>query len=140
MSDNWDKVINGLVDMAEERIKGNMPTDVLIGTVTSVKPLKIRTQDGHTLEGNIMVSEKVTNHYVELIADPIHQTVKKSSTEMIPPVTGNPEFVSHDHDYKGGRFWAKYGLKKNDIVWIIRFEKGQRYIVADRIGNINNLG
>jgi len=136
MSDTWDKVINGLVDMAEERIKGNMPTDVLIGVVKSIKPLKIKTQDGHMLEGNITVNEKITNHYVEMIADPIHQTENKSGGM---PNT-YPQFESHNHDYKGGRFLAKYGLKENDVVSVLRFEKGQKYLVMDRIGNINNLG
>ena len=124
------------VDLLQEKIKSKVLNsmaliDVLFCTVISIKPLKLSADDfkGVVIDRNITVSEKIVNHDVVMEAKPTHHT---ESTSGGMPNT-YPEFASHDHEYKGGNFRAKYALKVNDKVAVIRFSGGQRYWIVDRV-------
>ena len=107
-----------------------MFTDILFCKVLSINPLKLKIEnnDNLILEKNIILCEKVTDHGVEMVADPTHNTESASS------VSGSDaDFRSHAHEYKGGRFLIKYGLKEEDRVAVLKFSCGQRYLVLDRV-------
>jgi len=107
--------------------------EILFCTVKSVSPLTLTADDfsGVTISKNIVVSEKVTDHEVEMIA--IKPEPHRTSTEQSIMGTDS-DFRAHNHTYGGGWFRAKYGLKEGDKVIVFRHSDGQRYWVADRVG------
>ena len=78
--------------------------------------------------------------------DHVHQFQHIHMVTVVPPAEGattstSPEKTetqsgetNHDHNYRyrGGVFKAKYGLKKNEKVILLRVQGGQSYIVLDR--------
>ena len=106
--------------------------EILFCTVTSIAPLELKADDfgGEPIKRNIVVSEKITDHDVVMIADPPHDTSTESGG------TGDAEFAAHKHTYSGGLFNARYGLREGDKVVVIRFSGGQRHWVVDRVGEV----
>jgi len=127
----WDAAMDALQEKTlSAAARGMMYPEVLFCTVESVSPLKLRAEDTNEkpIEGNILVSEKITNHDVKMVADPPHDTSTESGG------AGDASFAAHYHTYPGGVFNARYGLHAGDTVIVIRFSEGQRYWVVDRVG------
>ena len=117
-------------NILDEIVRNQLGVELIFCIVKSVNPLELLLERGENIviKDNIFVSEKVVNHYVELEADPMHKT------ESTYSIQGSyPDFSSHTHDYKGGRFLAKYGLKSEDRVAVLCFDRGQRYLILDRV-------
>ena len=127
----FDAAVDALQEKAASKTARSMAfPDVLFCTVTSISPLELTADEhgGEPIKRNIVVSEKITDHDVEMIADPPHDTSTESGG------TGDAEFAAHKHTYSGGKFNARYGLKVGDKVIVFRFSGGQRYWIVDRVG------
>ena|GEM_PF-6419127 len=115
-----------------ETLKNQLGVELIFCIVKSVEPLELLLErnENIVIKKGITVSEKVTDHYVEFEADPTHTTESESS------IKGNDsDFSAHSHNYKGGLFLAKYGLKTDDRVAVLCFDRGQRYLILDRVNN-----
>lgn len=109
---------------AVQAVKAGNPCDYTIGTVISVKPLKIKLSEGDGLElpaDFIHLSRNVTDFKTKI-------TMKKQGvyhTTHTPPPTDTwideQEITVHN------------ALKKGEKVLMIRKSGGQDYIVIDRV-------
>lgn len=102
---------SGLLDVMKLASKqardADQPTDLRIGTVTSVNPLKIQVSSQFTLPAAlIIVPQHLTNYKVKVRME--NSTEDKEMT-------------------------IKNALKKGDKVAMLRKEGGQSYLIIDRI-------
>ena len=131
----WDRAMDAMQKKTvETSARSLLYPDILFCTVTNLSPLILTIDEtGKEIKNNIAVSEKVTDHEVEMIA--IKPEPHRTSTEQ-SIMGNNSDFLAHSHTYKGGWFKAKYGLKEGDKVIVFRHSDGQRYWVADRVGEV----
>ncbi|KYG90389.1 hypothetical protein A0U40_18315 [[Bacillus] sp. KCTC 13219] len=102
------------------------PADILYGTVISVAPLKVQIDAKLTLEADdLKLTRAVMDYEVEMTVDHV--------TENRAGGSGDAEFASHNHDYKGRKkFLIHNGLIIGDKVTMIRVHGGQQYIIIDK--------
>lgn len=121
------------------------PSDVLFGTVTSTKPLRVYINQKLTLEENqLILTNAVRDYEVKL-------TTKGDDGEAIlcTPVTdahytgtatlssGSPnptDFASHTHAYSGDKwFKVNLALKIGEKVILLQCAGAQQYVILDRV-------
>ena len=125
---------------AMDAVRADKPVEVCFGNVINVSPLKILVEQKLTLGAEQLVLTKaVSDHWVDIEVN--HFTVNDDF--MIPAHThGTPAGptdagdldTTHKHGYKGKKKILVYnGLKAGEKVLLIRFDKGQRFVVLDRV-------
>ncbi len=120
--------------------KAEKPVEICFGNVLSTSPLKILVEQKLTLGAEQLVLTKaVTDHWVDIEVS--HFTVNDNfmipdhthGTPAGPTDSGNLD-TKHKHGYKGRKKILVYnGLKTGEKVLLIRFDKGQRFVVLDRV-------
>lgn len=112
---------------ALDAMDSGQPTDLRYGTVTSVKPLKVKVSSQLTLPSALLVvPEHLTNHTVSVTID--WDTGNKSGG------SGELAFASHNHNVSGTKTMTiNNALKVGDKVALIRKHGGQSYFILDRI-------
>ena len=143
--------------ISDESNAAGMPVALMFGTVTSASPLTINVEQKLNLTSDFLIlTNAVKDHVVymtvdheteeaeELNADHTHDV--SASTE---PPTGTEESggsgsvsiqeakidLTHKHKYKGKKkFTVHNGLKVGESVVLLRMQKGQKFLVLDRLG------
>lgn len=123
-------------------------SDVIIGTVTSVEPLKIKVDKIELTEQFLVLSAFVQETIITGVGEHNHSidsaitgdagghshTYNSQSTSTQPP---------HSHSIPGRdankttltiKLWG--GLQVNDAVYLLRCSGGQKYFVLQKIGGI----
>ena len=99
------------------------PMDALTGTVESTEPMSIKISEKITLDADrLILTKNVADHYI---------------TAEVNHITGCTACGdgSHSHSYSGTKkYFVKNGLKKGDMVLLIRCGGGQTYIVFEKLG------
>lgn len=99
-------------EAAVQAVMSEKPCDYVTGTVTSVRPLKIKLSDGDGLE---------------LESDFLHLARNVTDYEMTVSITD-------EHGQQDMKTVSVHNaLKKGEIVLILRKWGGQDYIVTDRV-------
>lgn len=125
---------NGLVDTlkrsAVEAVEAGKPVNVYFGEVISVSPLKINVEQKMILgEKQLILSRNVTNFKTKITAGNIQNYYYtgdiNSGTAPVSP--------SHIHAVGTIEITVHNGLAVGDKVIILRQQKGQKFIVIDRM-------
>ncbi|AVK87045.1 hypothetical protein C3943_17865 [Lysinibacillus sp. B2A1] len=99
---------------------------IVYGTVESISPLKVQVDQKLLLEQEqLKLTRAVMDYEVEMTVD--HKTEDRAGG------SGDAEFASHNHDYKGRKkFLVHNGLVVGDKVTMIRAHGGQQYLIIDK--------
>ena len=99
---------------------------VVYGTVESISPLKVQVDQKLLLEQEqLKLTRAVMDYEVEMTVD--HKTENQAGG------SGDAEFASHNHEYKGKKkFLIHNGLVVGDKVTMIRAHGGQQYLIIDK--------
>lgn len=126
-------------------------SDVLTGTVTSVKPLKIEISDKLILNEKMLVlSEFVKETWINIptTPDPLEPADEKyqhrhyidAETELANDGQG----ADHKHaikiytEFAHPKILLWRGLKVNDVVYLLRVAGGQTFYVLQRVEGVTN--
>lgn len=120
---DMNELIKKIALLAIEETK---PTTIVFGEVTSVSPLKITIDQKFTLSQDFLIlTNNVRDHDVYVTVD--------FSTET-KNLSVNNTNLSHSHSIKGKKkIRVHNGLEKGEKVILIRFNKGQKFLVLDRV-------
>lgn len=146
------ELVRAIKRAATDAVDANKPVEVCFGSVISTSPLKIQVEQKLTLnEEQLVLTKAVTDHWVDIEVN--HFTVNDDF--MIPDHThrifdtytgggscdmGNLD-TTHKHGYKGRKKIMIYnGLRVGEKVLLIRFDKGQRFVVLDRVCEHTAIG
>lgn len=141
------ELVRAIKKAATDAVDANKPVEVCFGSVISTTPLKIHVEQKLILnEEQLVLTKAVTDHWVDIEVS--HFTVNDNF--MIPDHThrifdtytgggacddGNLD-TTHKHGYSGRKKIMIYnGLKVGEKVLLIRFDKGQRFVVLDRVSD-----
>ena len=127
---------------AMDAVQADKPVEVCFGKVMSEAPLQILVEQKLLLgEKQLVLTKAVTDHWVDIEVshytvndafmnpDHIHKTPHGYSDE------GNLD-TTHKHEYSGRKRIMIYnGLKVGENVLLVRFDKGQRFVVLDRVSD-----
>lgn len=126
----------GLLDVVKraalEAVENHKPADLRYGTVTSVKPLKIKVTNLFTIpEAMLVVPEHLTDHEIKV-------SVKSDygwHTQNRSGGSGDSSFASHNHGITVDKlkFFVHNALKVGDKVALMRQAGGQTFLVLDRL-------
>ena len=122
-------LLNVIKKAAIDAVEASKPSTWMIGTVTSVSPLKINVEQKMTLTSEqLVLTRNVTDYETDETVD--HVTEKRAGG------INDASFESHDHDYVGRKkFLIHHSLIIGDEVVLIRMQGGQRFLVLDRVVN-----
>lgn len=144
---NAAELVRLIKEAAVAAVKAEKPVEVYFGNVISNEPLKILVEQKMTLGAEQLVLTKaVTDHWVDIEVN--HFTVNDDfmipdhthNTPAGPSDSGNLD-TTHKHRYKGRKKIMIYnGLKTGEKVLLIRFDKGQRFVVLDRVCDHATIG
>lgn len=114
-------LVRAVQQMSTDANNASYPSDVMSGTVVSVKPIKIEVEQRFEVSGDmVIVPEHLTDHEIKV-------TVEKTNTEK----AGDPE---HQHEYGGELVIKVHGaLQKGDRVQMIRQQGGQKFLIIDKV-------
>ena len=141
------ELVRAVKKAAIDAVRADKPVEVYFGNVLSTEPLKILVEQKMTLgEEQLVLTKAVTDHWADIEVS--HFTVNDDF--MIPDHThvtpagvtdsGNLD-TTHKHRYKGRKKILIYnGLKAGEKVLLIRFGKGQRFVVLDRVNEHGTIG
>ena len=109
---------------AVEAVNASNPTSLVLGMVVNTEPLKILVDQRMTLDEDFLILTKhVVDHYVDMTVQ--HTTENENCS------------ITHKHGYSGKKkVLLHYGLKQGESVLLIKVQGGQKYIVLDRIGQL----
>ena len=146
------EVIRNIID---EQMNAYGLTDLAIGTVVSISPLKIKLTDRITLnENQILLTEFILEKSLKLIHKHGVEDVKISKYRHTHKVEGatmkeqehlhgidlntKPDVHSHNaeitiKDNLGAKIIIQEGLKNGDKVIMMRTEQGQKYVVLSKL-------
>ncbi|MGP1598974.1 DUF2577 domain-containing protein [Peptoanaerobacter stomatis] len=146
------EVIRNIID---EQMNSYGLSDLAIGTVVSINPLKIKLTDRITLnENQILLTEFVLEKSLKLIHKHGIESVKISSythshkidgaTEKAQEHTHSLDLITktdtHSHkaditikDNLGEKIIIQEGLKNGDKVIMLKTEQGQKYVVLSKV-------
>lgn len=121
------------------------PSDVLFGTVTNTKPLRVYINQKLTLEENqLILTNAVRDYEVKLttkgddgtavvctsVAD-AHYTGTATWASASPDTSG---FLSHNHAYSGNKwFKVNLALEVGEKVILLQCAGAQQYVILDRV-------
>lgn len=126
-----NEFVETLKRAAVEAVEARKPANVYFGEVISTSPLKIKVEQKMILgEKQLVLSRNVTDFKTKITAGNIQNYyytggVNSGTTPVSPPhvhAVGTIEITVHN------------GLAVGDNVIILRQQKGQKFIVLDRIG------
>lgn len=158
MSLDGNSIVDLVRKIARKAVAETAPFAFTVGTVLAPEPkLQIYVDQKLTLsEKQIILTNAVRDYYVKLTtageqlneADgKEHVTEKRENRSHAEPSgpAGLPgyddAFASHDHDYKGDKWWkVNLKLQVGEHVLLLRIDGGQKYIVLDRVHAPNNKG
>lgn len=146
------EVIRNIID---EQMNSYGLSDLEIGTVVSINPLKIKLTDRITLnENQILLTEYVLEKSLKLIHKHGIENVKISSYTHSHKIEGATEKAQeHTHsldlstktdtyshkaditikDNLGAKIIIQEGLKNSDKVIMLKTEQGQKYVVLSKV-------
>lgn len=115
------------------------PTDIIIGKVKSVEPLKIYvgTVNAELTKDHLILTNAVTDHFVDIHVNHLTNTVNGTwdTTHGHSDAGDGTIPTDHVHSYSGRKKIKIYnGLRVGEFVVIIKVSGGNSYIVLDRIG------
>jgi len=154
--DDGTTMVRSIQQIAQDSIKYSMPAGVVYGGVTRVKPLEIRLgKDANGMpvrEDQIILTNAVRDYHVFLEAYDnekaydnggagYHVIEVQNQNHRHPFANaGGPGITDtqiletdHDHNYKGGVFKVKLGLKQGEKVLLLQVQGGQHWVVLDRV-------
>lgn len=105
---------------AKEAVAASAPSDVMTGTVTSVKPVMVKVEQRFEIgPGQLVIPEYLTNHVISVTLST--STDKGGEPEHTHPVSGKKMVTVHN------------ALVAGDQVVLIRQAGGQKFIILDRV-------
>lgn len=112
---------------AEEAVNAGKPADAVQGTVTSISPLKIMTEQKMELTSEFLVlTEAVKDHEMKITVE--------WNTESTSGGSGYGAYDAHNHAINGKKEVTVHAaLKKGDKVVLLRASGGQKFYVVGRI-------
>lgn len=112
---------------AVEAVATGKPFGFILGTVTSVSPLKVQVDQKLELTASqLILTNAVRDFTVYMTVD--HQTEETSGGR------GYAEFAGHKHAYKGKKAYKVHlALKAGEQVLLLRADGGQKFIILDRV-------
>lgn len=140
---------NGLVEAlkkaALEAMEASKPVNVYFGEVISASPLKINVEQKMILgEKQLILSRNVTEFSIMVTVDLETESALTTHKHSVKGDNGSGGTVDldtgtanlkHTHNIKGKKkIIVHNGLAVGDEVILIRQQKGQKFIVLDRIG------
>ena len=118
------EVMKQLAGQAED---AGRPSDYILGTVESSSPLSIRVSQKDLITAEYLITTDAVRDY-DVDIEVNHVTENRAGGG------GYAEYASHNHDYNGRKRIRVYnGLKRGEIVVMIRQRGGQQYLVVSRI-------
>ncbi|WP_107943107.1 MULTISPECIES: DUF2577 domain-containing protein [Metasolibacillus] len=119
-------IVRALRQLVLDAVNAQKLATIVYGTVISTSPLKVQVDQKLSLEQeNLKLTRAVMDHEIEMTVD--HLTENRSGG------SGDAEFASHNHEYKGRKkFLIHNGLVVGDKVTMIRAQGGQQYIILDK--------
>lgn len=124
------EVMKELAGQAETAAR---PSDYILGVVESSNPLSIRVSQKDLITAEYLITTDAVRDY-DVDIEVNHVTENRAGGG------GYAEYASHNHDYKGRKKIRVYnGLKRGEIVVMIRQRGGQQYLVVSRIHNHQGL-
>lgn len=123
---------------ALEAVQASNPTSLVVGVVESVEPLVITVEQRLTLDKDFLIlTNQVKEHYVDISLS--YSTSSESHSHSCPD--GSTSTNTHKHKNNGRKkMLMHYGLKKGEEVLLLKVQGGQKYIVLDRIGEVQGEG
>ncbi len=114
-------------------VEAGYPADWIVGTVETVNPLTIKTEQQEVLDTEFLwLTDAVRDYEVDIEVSHI--------TEMRAGGSGSAAYASHDHDYKGRKkITICNGLNVGEKVFMIQKKGGQAFIVLGRVFAHTNL-
>lgn len=133
-----------LIRAALKAVEAEKPVKVCFGNVVSVAPLKINVEQKLNLgEKQIILSRNVTDFSVGITVDWLSEESLDVHEHIVNGTDGNGNSInlatngqdlSHRHKISGKmEITVHNGLVVGDEVILIRQQKGQKFIVLDRI-------
>lgn len=133
--------------IAQNIYNDGKPSDVLFGTVTSTKPLRVYINQKLTLEENqLILTNAVRDYEVKLTTkgddnEPTVQTTQAVSdghyTGTATWASASPDtsgFMAHNHAYSGDKwFKVNLALKIGEKVILLQCAGAQQYVILDRV-------
>lgn len=155
---DYSVLINAFKQISNGVMDSKKPFAFAIGKVMSPEPaLKIMCDQKLILSSKqLILTNAVRDYYVKMttVGETLNQedgkehvTEKRENPSYAEPsgpagLPGYDEaFASHDHDYKGDKWWkVNLKLQAGEHVLMLRVDGGQKYIVLDRVFPPNNKG
>lgn len=145
---------NSIVDLvrriAKKAVDETAPFAFAVGKVLAPEPkLQIYVDQKLTLsDKQLILTNAVRDYYVKLttvgekLGEPDGKEHVTQKTQRSPGAAEDyGAFDSHDHDYKGDKWWkVNLRLQTGESVLLLRIDGGQKYIVLDRVFPPNNKG
>lgn len=123
------ELVKAIKKTAIEAMESTKPVNVYFGKVISAKPLQINVEQKMTLGKKQMILSRHVTDYVS-------QVTIDWTTEGKSGGSDEEAFALHDHAIIGKKkITVHNGLVVGDEVILIRQQKGQKYLVLDRIGS-----
>lgn len=128
---NANELVDTLKRTALEAVEASRPVNIVFGEVISASPLKINVEQKMILGSKqLVLSRNVTEHKVRITGGNIQNyyyvgTPPNASTVPVEP--------SHKHAVGTIEITVHNGLVVGDKVILARQQKGQKFIVLDRV-------
>lgn len=121
-----------------EAVNASNPTNLVIGKVTSIAPLKIAIDQKLLLDKDFLIlTNNVKDHYVDVGIN--YYSSEETHSHTCPE--GSTSSHTHKHKNSGKKkMLMHYGLKDGESVLLIKIQGGQKYIVLDRLTDIKTEG
>ena len=139
MSDtsNSERIVRNIIEMCHESIFNNYtPFEYCVGEVTSVDPLLIKVSDRHELDAShFILSGFVQETWINV---PWHESPGHFH-HNIQPTDSQGDTEQEFDDLKAlPKILLWRGLRKDDIVRMLKVQNGQYYYVLERESGITN--
>ena len=135
MSLDLNALVRAVKKAAVEAVRAENPMGVCHGTVTSISPLEITTDQKLILgEKQLILTNAVRDYTVEMTVDHVTEVISHGhSVTDTYTGGGTAQPVDHSHPYKGRKsFRVHLGLKMGEKVILVRCDGGQQFVVLDR--------
>lgn len=120
-------VVSLIKKAAVSAVEAGYPSDWIVGTVETVNPLTIKTEQQEILDAEYLwLTDAVRDYEVDIEVSHVTETRAGGG--------GYAEFAGHDHDYKGRKKITVYnGLQVGEKVFMLQKKGGQAFIVLGRV-------
>lgn len=128
------KIVKVMKDSA--KMPDSESTDLLIGEVTSTSPLKVKVDNRYEVGENFLLLTTLVSEFdVDMTVD--HLTETHTHMHTIHDTytgAGSAENHTHLHRFIGRKtFKIHLGLQVGEKVMMLRVQKGQKFIIIDRL-------